>query len=106
MGITGIILGLLAIGLFIWLNFKLKDQEMNTALLESELEGARHAYEALMSDFNNYQLKTDRKINELEKTLEIKAKNIDRKIIKFKEDLPKDIRGVIGHIEFSQNNLR
>ena len=103
MSIIGIILGVIAIGLFIWLK---KDQQMSNILHEGDLIAARHAYEALMSDFNNYQIETDRKIAELEKQLEIKTKQLERKQTKLIKDLPKDIRNVIGHIEFSQNNLR
>ena len=54
MAIIGIILGVIAIGLFVWLYTWYRDQEMNIGLLESELEGAKHAYEALISDLNNY----------------------------------------------------
>ena len=43
---------------------------------------------------------------ELEKKVEWLPKNTDRKIENLKKDLPKEIRGVIGQIEFSQNNLR
>jgi len=103
MSIIGIILGVIAIGLFIWLK---KDQQMSNILHEGDLIAAKHAYEALMSDFNNYQIETDRKITELEKQLEIKTKQLERKQTKLIKDLPKDIRNVIGHIEFSQNNLR
>ena len=103
MSIIGIILGVIAIGLFIWLR---KDQQMSNDLHEAELNHTHKGMNALMNDFNNYQVKTDRKIAELEKSLEIKAKNIDRQIVKIKKDLPTDIRKVIGHIEFSQNNLR
>ena len=55
-----------------------------------------------MNDFNNYQVETDRKIVELEKQLEIKTKQLERSQIKFKKDLPTDIRNVIGHIEFAR----
>jgi len=103
MSIIGIVLGVIAIGLFIWLK---KDQQMSNILHEGDLIAAKHAYEALMSDFNNYQIETDRKITELEKQLEIKTKQLERKQTKLIKDLPKDIRNVIGHIEFSQNNLR
>ena len=103
MSIIGIILGVIAIGLFIWLK---KDQQMSNILHEGDLIAAKHAYEALMGDFNNYQIETDRKIAELEKQLEIKTKQLERKQTKLIKDLPKDIRNVIGHIEFSQNNLR
>ena len=103
MSIIGIIIGITAIGLFIWLK---KDHQMSNLLHEGDLEAAKHAFEALMSDFNNYQIETDRKIAELEKQVEWLPKNTDRKIENFRKDLPKEIRGVIGHIEFSQNNLR
>ena len=106
MSIIGIILGVIAIGLFVWLYTWYRDQEMNIRLLESELEGAKHAYEALINDLNNYQIKTDRKIVELEKQLELKTGGTFREIDKLKKDLPLSIRKVIGHIEFSQNNLR
>ena len=103
MSIIGIILGVIAIGLFIWLK---NDQKMSNDLHEGDLIAAKHAYEALMSDFNNYQIETDRKIAELEKQLEIKTKQLERKQTKLIKDLPTTIRNVIGHIEFSQNNLR
>ena len=103
MAIIGIVLGVVAIGLIYWLR---KKQILQDGLHEAELQHIHHGMNAMMDDFNNYQVSTDRKIAELEKALEIKAKNIDRKILKFKQDLPKDIRGVIGHIEFTQNNLR
>jgi len=103
MSIIGIVLGVIAIGLFIWLK---KDQQMSNTLHEGDLIAAKHAYEALMGDFNNYQIETDRKIAELEKQLEIKTKQLERKQTKLIKDLPTTIRNVIGHIEFSQNNLR
>ena len=103
MSIIGIVLGVIAIGLFIWLK---KDQQMSNILHEGDLIAAKHAYEALMGDFNNYQIETDRKIAELEKQLEIKTKQLERKQTKLIKDLPTTIRNVIGHIEFSQNNLR
>jgi len=109
MEITGIILGTVAsctiIGLFIWLNSRLKDQEMNTALLEGELEGARHAYEALMKNFNDYQAHTDRKIVELEKQLEIKSNKAERRIDKLDKDLPSIIGRVVGQIELAQDTI-
>ena len=103
LSIIGIVLGVTAIGLFIWLK---NNQKMSNDLHEGDLIAAKHAYEALMSDFNHYQIETDRKIAELEKQLEIKTKQLERKQTKLIKDLPKDIRNVIGHIEFSQNNLR
>jgi len=103
MSIIGIVLGVIAIGLFIWLK---NDQKMSNDLHEGDLIAAKHAYEALMGDFNNYQIETDRKIVELEKQLELKTGGTLREIDKLKKELPLSIRKVIGHIEFSQNNLR
>ena len=99
MSIIGIVLGTIAIGLFIWLK---KDQQMSNILHEGDLIAAKHAYEALMDDFTNYQVDNERKIHEFERDLEIKGKNIDRKIIKLTNELPKVIRKVVGHIEFAR----
>ena len=103
MSIIGIVLGTIAIGLFIWLK---NDQKMSNALHEGDLITAKHAYEALMSDFNNYQIETDRKIADLKKQLEISKNSTNKTIEQIHKGLPGKIRGVIGHIEFSQNNLR
>tara|TARA_B100001059_G_scaffold76626_1_gene74142 strand:- start:567 stop:878 length:312 start_codon:yes stop_codon:yes gene_type:complete len=103
MSIIGIVLGVIAIGLFVWLK---NDQKMSNALHEGDLIAAKHAYEALMDDFNNYQVKNERKIAELEKQLEINKNNTNKTIEQIHKGLPGKIRGVIGHIEFSQNNLR
>ena len=99
MAIIGIVLGVVAIGLFIWLR---KQQQIRDGLHEAELDHTHHGMNAMMDDFNNYQVKTDRKISELEKQLEIKTKQLERSQIKFKKDLPTDIRKVIGHIEFAR----
>ena len=103
LAIAGIVIGLIAIGLFVWLR---KDQNISNDLHEAELNHTHQGMNAMMNDFNNYQVETDRKIAELEKQVEWLPKNTDRKIENFRKDLPKEIRGVIGHIEFSQNNLR
>ena len=99
MSIIGIVLGLVAIGLFIWLR---KEQQMDNGLHAAELDHTHHGMNAMMDDFNNYQVKTDRKIAELEKQLEIKTKQLERSQTKLVKDLPKDIRKVIGHIEFAR----
>ena len=98
-----IALNLLALFLFFWLK---KQQQMDNDLHEAELNHTHQGMKALMDDFNNYQVETDRKIVELKKQLEIKTKQLERSQDKLKKDLPKEIRGVIGHIEFAQNNLR
>ena len=103
MAIIGIVLGVAAIGLFIWLR---KQQQISDGLHAAELDHTHHGMNAMMDDFNNYQVKTDRKIAELEKQLEIKTKQLERSQIKLKKDLPTDIKKVIGHIEFAQNNMR
>ena len=99
MSIIGIILGVIAIGLVFWLR---KDQKTHFDLHEGDIYTTRHAYEALMSDFNNYQVKTDRKIIELEKQLEIKTKSSERRMDKMNKSLPSVIRTVVGHIEFAR----
>ena len=103
MAIIGIVLGVVALGLIYWLK---KQQQISNGLHAAELDHTHHCMNAMMDDFNNYQVKTDRKIAELEKQLEIKTKQLERNQNKLKKDLPKEIRGVIGHIEFSQNHLR
>ena len=103
MAIIGIVLGVIALGLIYWLR---KEQQIDNGLHAAELDHTHHGMNAMMDNFNNYQVKTDRKIAELEKQLEIKTKQLERSQSKLKKDLPKEIRGVIGHIEFAQNNLR
>jgi len=103
MAIIGIVLGVIALGLIYWLR---KEQQMDNGLHAAELDHTHHGMNAMMDDFNNYQVETDRKIAELEKQLEIKTKQLERSQTKLVKDLPKDIRKVIGHIEFAQNNLR
>ena len=103
LAIAGIVIGLIAIGLFVWLR---KDQNMNNDLHEAELNHTHQGMKALMDDFNNYQVETDRKISELEKQLKINNTSTNKAIEQIHKGLPGKIRGVIGHIEFSQNNLR
>ena len=59
-----IALNLITIGLFIWLK---NDQKMSNDLHEAELQHTHQVMKALMEDFNNYQVETDRKISQLEK---------------------------------------
>jgi len=103
MSIIGIILGVIALSLIYWLK---KEQTIDSDLNAVETQHTHQGMNAMMESFNNYQVETDRKISELEKQLEIKTKQLERKQTKLVKDLPKDIRKVIGHIEFSQNNLR
>ena len=107
MSIIGIVLGVLAIGLFIWLK---SDQKMSNSLHEGDLIAAKHAYEALMSDFNNYQITNERRIADLAKELEMvrnKAHQWDKaahnRMDKMNKSLPSIIGQVVGQIEFSQD---
>ena len=99
LSIIGIVLGVIAIGLIFYFR---KEYKLSIHFLEGETEAAEHGYTALMKDFTNYQVETDRKITELEKQLEIKTKQLERSQTKLVKDLPKDIRKVIGHIEFAR----
>ena len=102
MSIIGIVLGVIAIGLFIWLK---NDQKMSNDLHEGDLIAAKHAYEALMGDFNNYQIETDRKIAQLEKNLEYQNNKFNKRIDKNEKELPSVIGRVVGQIEFAQNRI-
>jgi len=99
LAIAGIVLGVIAIGLFVWLR---KDQNMSNDLHEAELNHTHQGMNALMNDFNNYQVETDRKIAELTKQISIKERSTYREIDKIKSNLPSTIRDVIGHIEFAK----
>jgi hypothetical protein len=103
MASIGIVLAIVAIGLHL---INQRYQKQTNDLIEFDIDQARGAYNALMEDFNNYQVRTDKKIVELEKQIEIKTVKSNRQVNKLKKDLPGEIRKVIGHIEFSQNNLR
>ena len=97
--IFAIVLALVAIGLFIWLR---KEHQMDNDLHEAELSHTHQGMKALMNDFNNYQVATDRKIIELEKQIEIKNNKVNKSIEQIHKGLPGKIRGVIGHIEFAK----
>tara|TARA_Y100000592_G_scaffold96778_1_gene165949 strand:- start:159 stop:482 length:324 start_codon:yes stop_codon:yes gene_type:complete len=94
-----IALNLLALGLIFWFR---KDQQMSNDLHEAEINHTHQGMNALMNDFNNYQVTTDRKITELEKQLIVKSKENERMIMKLTESLPLVIRKVVGHIEFAK----
>ena len=101
--IFAIVLALVAIGLFIWLR---KQQQISDGLHAAELDHTHHGMNAMMDDFNNYQIHVDRELSKVEKQLEVQINGTGREIEKIRKDLPHNIRKVIGHIEFSQNNLR
>ena len=102
MEIIGVVLGIVAIGLFIWLR---KEQQIDNGLHAAELDHTHHGMNAMMDDFNNYQVKTDRKIAELEKQLEIKTKQLERNQDRLRKELPSIIGKVVGQIEFAQNQI-
>ena len=99
MAIIGIVLGVVAIGLIYW--FK-KDQQITNDLVNGDLQSHEHGMNALMNDFNNYQVETDRKIAELEKQIKINNTSTNKAIEQIHKGLPGKIRGVIGHIEFAR----
>ena len=99
MASIGIVLALVAIGLHL---INKRYQKQTNDLVEFDIDQARGAYNALMEDFNNYQVRTDKKIIELEKQIEIKIANSNRQINKLKKELPTEIRKVISHIEFAK----
>ena len=99
MAIIGIVLGVIAIGLIFYFR---KGYKMSIHFLEGETEAAEHGYTALMRDFTNYQVETDRKIAELEKQLEINNTSVNKSIKQIHKGLPGKIRSVIGHIEFAR----
>ena len=97
-----IALNLIALGLIYWLR---KEQQMDNGLHAAELEHTHHGMNAMMDDFNNYQVETDRKIAELEKQLEIKTKQLERNQAKLRKELPSTIGKVVGQIELAQDTI-
>ena len=102
MSIIGIVLGVVAIGLIYWLR---KEQQMDNGLHSVEVDHIHQGMNAMMNDFNHYQVETDRKIVELEKQLEIKTKQLERSQNKLRKELPSTIGRVVGQIEFAQDNI-
>jgi len=99
MSIIGIVLGVIAIGLIFWFR---KDQQMSNDLHEAEINHTHQGMNALMDNFNNYQVETERKITQLEKNLEYQNNKFNKRIDKNEKDLPNNIRKTIGHIEFAK----
>ena len=109
LAIAGIVIGLIAIGLFVWLR---KQQQMSNDLHEAELHHTHHAYEALMDDFNNYQIETNRKITQLEKNLEYQnnklnkqSNSVSKRMDQMNKSLPSIIGQVVGQIELAQDTI-
>tara|TARA_R110000824_G_scaffold394910_1_gene595058 strand:+ start:63 stop:410 length:348 start_codon:yes stop_codon:yes gene_type:complete len=107
--IIGIVLGLVAIGLFIWLK---KDQEMTNELADGDNRQNTNAFLALQQEFTQYQIDNERKIREFERDLEIKGKSIDKqmeaankRMDQMNKSLPSIIGQVVGQIEFAQDTI-
>ena len=99
MSIIGIVLGTAALSLIYWLR---KEQTIDNGLNAAETDHIHQGMNAMMNDFNNYQVETDRKIAELEKQLVVKSKENERKVMRLTENIPTVIRKVVGHIEFAK----
>ena len=99
MSIIGIVLGVIALGLIYWLR---KEQQIDNGLHAAELEHTHHGMNAMMDNFNKYQVETDRKIAELEKQIKINNTSTNKSIEQIHKNLPNKIRNVIGHIEFAR----
>lgn len=102
MSVIGIGLAIIAISLIFWNKSK---QEKHNEWLYGEGEAAEHGFNALMKDFTNYQVETDRKIAELEKKLEVKTNKTDRKIDKVVKNIPAMVGKVVGQIELAQEKI-
>ena len=102
MAIIGIVLGVVALGLIYWLR---KEQTIDSDLNTAETQHTHQGMNAIMNDFNNYQVETDRKIAELEKQLEIKTKQLDRKTDKVIKNLPTMVGKIVSQVEFAQNQI-
>ena len=94
-----IALNLIALGLIYWLR---KEQQIDNNLHEAELNHTHQGMNALMNDLNNYQVETDRKIDELEKIIKRNQQDNIRQMDKMNKSLPSVIRTVVGHIEFAK----
>ena len=94
-----IALNLIALGLIYWLR---REQQMDNGLHSAEVDHIHQGMNALMNDFNNYQVATDRKIAELEKQLTIEKNTRVRQLDNLKKELPIEIQKVINYIEFAK----
>jgi len=102
MSVIGIVLSVAALSLIYWLR---KEQTIDNGLNAAETDHIHQGMNAMMNDFNNYQVETDRKIAELEKQLEIKTKQLDRKTDKVIKNLPVMIGKIVSQVEFAQDKI-
>ena len=75
---------------------------MTNDLVDGDVRALENGYNALMEEFTNYQVETNRTLSLLENKLDINTKEYNRQIIKLTESLPTIIRKVVGHIEFAR----
>ena len=102
MEIVGTLIGIIAIGLIFWFR---KNQQKTNELVNTYFDNCETGMNAMMDNFNKYQIETDRKIAELEKQLEIKSKSQDKRMEKHLKELPFIIGKVVGQIEFAQDRI-
>ena len=102
MEIVGTLLGITAIGLIFWFR---RNQQKTNELVNTYFDNCETGMNAMMDNFNKYQIETDRKIAELEKQLEIKSKSQDKRMEKHLKELPFIIGKVVGQIELAQDNI-
>ena len=89
LSIIGIVLGVTALSLIYWLR---KEQTMDNGLHSAEVDHIHQGMNAMMNDFNNYQVETDRKISELEKRVIKNQQDQNRRMDKIQKDLPANIK--------------
>ena len=73
---------------------------------DSDIQNTKEALKSLQQEFTQYQIETEKKLSEIEKKHSKEINQIDRKLNKnyreIKETIPKEIKDVIGHIEFAR----
>ena len=89
-------------GLAGYIYYLTKQQKQLTNFINTEINKVNDSLEVLMSDLNNYQIKTETKTRDLEKLIDYNHKATNRKFENTIKDLPITIRKVIGHIEFAR----
>ena len=106
LAITGIVLGLIAIGLIIYFN---KQQKINNDLIEGDVQHIQDALLVLQKEFTRYQVDQEKHSRDDITSREIRFDRVAKSIQKnedrihlMKKSLPEEIRKTIGHIEFAK----
>jgi len=104
--IIGIVIGLIAMGLIF--SFK-KDQQLNNIKIKTSMAKTDKSLIALQEEFTQYQVKTERKIAQLEKNLEHQSNRLNKqsesaskRMDQINKSIPSLIKQIIGHIEFAK----